>query len=112
MATSTLPPTTISVPSPTTVVVGPPIKAAGSYTYTVAAGTPITITAGNQCWIQARTKANGPILADVILRAGQARSFVSPVWLRLGDPTNVRVTAGTTSLPLPALSGDVSIVSP
>jgi hypothetical protein len=78
----------------------------------VAAGTRITITARNRCWIQARTTANGPVLADVILRAGQTTSFASPVWLRLGDPTNVRVTAGTTSLPLPGLSGDVSVISP
>lgn len=111
-STTTVPRTRSSVTPSTTIAVGPPIKAAGSYTYQVAGGTPIVVAARNRCWIQARISANGRVLADVILQAGRTMSFTAPVWLRLGDPTNVGVMAGATALQLPVLAGNLNIVSP
>jgi hypothetical protein len=78
----------------------------------VAAGTPVTVVAVNRCWIQARTSANGRILADVILQPGRTMSFPSPVWLRIGDPTNAKVMAGPTALQLPVLAGNLNIITP
>jgi hypothetical protein len=104
-------PTSTSVLPSTTTVIGTPVSIPGSITYTVAAGTPIKVVALSRCWIEARVAAGGTILTNAILQAGQATTFSAPIWLRLGDPTNVRVTAGGTALQLPALSGDLIVLS-
>jgi hypothetical protein len=91
------------------VTVGPPISAPGSLTYTMATGLAIKVVASNSCWIEVRATADGPITRVTTLQAGQALSLPSPLWMRLGNPANVHVTAGTTALRLPSGPGDLVI---
>jgi hypothetical protein len=100
-----------SLQTPTTVAIGPPVSAPGSLTYTMAAGTTIKVVAANPCWIEVRPAAGGPITQSTILQAGQTLSFPSPLWMRLGNPANVSVTAGTTVLQLPIGPGDLVVKS-
>src|SRR5437868_10202215 len=101
---TTTAPTTVAEPStslqpPTTL--GPPVRAPGSLTYTMTAATTIRVVASNPCWIEVRATAGGPITQVTTLQAGQTLSLPSPLWMRLGNPANVHVTAGTTALQLP-----------
>jgi hypothetical protein len=110
--TSAAPSTSVlALPSPTTVTVGPPVSAPGSLTYTMASGMAIKVVASNSCWIEVRTIAHGPITQVTTLQAGQVLSLPSPLWIRLGNPANVHVTAGTTELQLPSGPGDLIINS-
>lgn len=121
VTTATLAPTVVSsqtstsaaaIPAPTTTVpLGSPVSAPGSYTYTLPAGTAVTVSATLPCWIESAQSAGGTIQTDTVLQAGQTASFTVPVWIRLGDPTHVKVLADGTSLQLPALSGDLIIES-
>jgi Domain of unknown function (DUF4115) len=113
---STIEATTVSEPSTslqgsTTVAIGPPVEAPGSLTYTMAAGTTVTVVASNPCWIELRASAGGPTTQVTTLQAGQTLSLSSPLWMRLGNPANVHVTAGTTALQLPNGPGDLVIRS-
>ena len=83
----------------------------GSLTYTMAAGTPIKVVASNPCWVEVRAAASGPITHVATLQAGHGLSLPSPLWMRLGNPANVQVTAGTTALQLPVGPGDLVIQS-
>jgi hypothetical protein len=89
--------------------VGPPVSAPGSLTYTMAAGATIKVVASNPCWIEVRTSAGGPVTRVTTVQAGQTLSLSSPLWMRLGNPANVHVTAGTTALDLPSGPGDLVI---
>ncbi len=81
-------------------------------TYTVPASTRITVSALKDCWVEAKTKAGGTTLSAKTLGAGRAETFAAPVWLRFGDPTSVRVTAGATALELPTQGpGDLVVRS-
>jgi hypothetical protein len=100
-----------STASATTVAIGPPVSAPGSLTYTMAAGTSVNVVASNPCWIEVRATAGGPITQVTTLQAGHALSLPSPLWMRLGNPANVHVTAGTTTLQLPIGTGDLVIRS-
>jgi hypothetical protein len=115
-STSNTTATTVAEPSTslqprTTVAIGPPVAAPGSLTYTMAAGTTIKVVASNSCWIEVRATAGGPITQVTTLQAGQTLSLPSPMWMRLGNPANVDVTAGTTALQLPIGPGDLIIRS-
>ena len=100
-----------SLQPPTTVAIGAPVRAPGSLTYTMTAGTTIKVVASNPCWIEVRATAGGPITQVTTLQAGQTLSLPSPLWMRLGNPANVQVTAGTTALQLPIGPGDLVIWS-
>jgi hypothetical protein len=77
----------------------------------MAAGTTIMVVASNPCWIEVRATAGGPITQVTTLQAGQTLSLPSPLWMRMGNPANVHVTAGTTALQLPIGPGDLVIRS-
>ena len=104
-------PSTLAALSPTTVAIGPPVSAPGSLTYTVATGMAIKVVASNPCWIEVRTTRQGPVTRVTTLQAGQALTLATPLWIRLGNPANVHVTAGTTALRLPSGPGDLVIQS-
>ncbi len=110
-AATTLAAPSTSVQSPRIVAVSPPVSAPGSLTYTMAAGTPIKVVASNPCWVEVRAAASGPITHVATLQAGHGLSLPSPLWMRLGNPANVQVTAGTTALQLPVGPGDLVIQS-
>jgi hypothetical protein len=94
------------------VAIGGPVEAPGSLTYTMAAGTTIKVVASSPCWIEVRATETGPITQVTTLQAGQTLSVPSPLWMRLGNPAHVHVTAGTTALQLPIGPGDLVIRSP
>jgi hypothetical protein len=93
------------------VAIGPPVSAPGSLTYAMATGTTIHVVASNPCWIEVRPARGGPVTQVTTLQAGQTLSLSSPLWMRLGNPGNVHVTAGTTDLQLPIGPGDLVITS-
>jgi hypothetical protein len=95
---------TTSPPRPTTTTtISPSVKRPDSVTYTLSAPAQVTVAATADCWVEARAgSVKGKAISVMILRAGQHESFRAPVWLRLGNPTAVRVTAGTTALELPS----------
>jgi hypothetical protein len=93
------------------VAIGPPVSAPGSLTYTLASNTTIKVVASNPCWIEVRARPGGPITQVTTLQAGQTLSLPSPLWMRLGNPANVHVTAGITALQLPIGPGDLVIKS-
>ena len=65
------------------------------------AGVRMTVTAAQgSCWLEARRgSANGALLAERTLAPGQAvRLHGRRVWLRLGDPTSVRLRVNGTTL--------------
>lgn len=102
--TSTAPPTTA-------LSIAPPVTKAGSVTYTIPAGTPIDVAATRACWVEARAGAGGPVSHVGTLQAGQSLTLASPVWIRMGNPANLRVTAGGTPLQLPVGPGDLVVTS-
>jgi Domain of unknown function (DUF4115) len=110
-AATTLAAPSTSVESPRIVAISPPISAPGSLTYTMAAGTTIKVVASNPCWVEVRAAASGPVTQVTTLQAGHGLSLPSPLWMRLGNPANVHVTAGTTALQLPVGPGDLVIES-
>jgi hypothetical protein len=89
-------------PLPTTTTFRPPVIKPDLVTYTFPAPTRVTLEASGDCWVEARPSANGKILSAVILIAGHKEAFMSPVWLRLGNPPNVQVTAGRMLLQVPS----------
>ena len=91
--------------------VSAPIVGPGSVTYTVAAGTVVKVVATGRCWVQARRGSNGAVLDDVILKAGETKSYTSPLWMRIGDTSKLTVTGGSTRLQLPPTTGNL-IVNP
>jgi hypothetical protein len=91
------------------VAIGPPVSAPGSLTYRLATGTTIKVVASNPCWIEVRARAGGPITRVTTLQAGQTLSLPTPLWMRLGNPANVHVTAGTAALQVPVGPGDLVI---
>jgi hypothetical protein len=77
----------------------------------MATGTTIKVVASNPCWVEVRAAAGGPITQVTTLQAGQELALPSPLWMRLGNPANVHVSAGTTALQLPIGPGDLVIES-
>jgi uncharacterized protein DUF4115 len=108
---SSVPKPATSLEPTTTVAIGSPVSAPGSLTYTMVAGAPVEVVASNPCWIEVRDGAGGPLTRVTTLQAGQTLSLTSPVWMRLGNPANVRVTVRTTALQLPTGPGDLVITS-
>jgi hypothetical protein len=105
--------TTTSSTAPTTSLSGLPAPVVGtdSITYTLPAGTTVVISASGACWVQVRDTATSPVRRDVTLKAGEHLSLSTPAWIRFGDPTNATATMGSSTLRLPALSGQLVVVS-
>jgi hypothetical protein len=89
-------------PPPTTTTIAPPAVAPDLVTYTFPAPTRITVHASGDCWVEAKPSATGTAVSTVNLTAGQTESFMSPIWLRFGNPTQVTVTADHMRLQLPS----------
>ena len=104
-------PTTAAAGPTTTLAVGPPSSTPGTLSYTVPAGTAVVVSASNPCWIEVRDRAGAPITHVTTLQSGQSLALVSPVWMRLGDPLNVHVTAGGAPVALPRHSANIAFVS-
>jgi RodZ C-terminal domain len=103
--------TTIWVRTSTTATpaVSPPVAGPGSVTYTVAAGTVVRVVAYGRCWIQARQGSSGPVLDEVILKPGDIKTYTAPVWIRIGDTSQLTVKAGSTEVELPPVTGNLTI---
>jgi hypothetical protein len=110
--TSTIPPSTVPVTS-TTVSPPVPVTATSStVTYKLPAGTPVTISARGPCYVEVRRDATGPVIDARTMNAGDTKTYTSPVWIRLGDTSQVSVVAGSTALTVPAIApGDLIIAS-
>ena len=88
--------------------IGSPVQRPGSATYTLPAGTPLTVTATADCWVEARTGAGGKLISARTLLAGDTEQFVSPVWIRFGNPNSVKVPVGGVVLRMtPDAPGDL-----
>jgi RodZ C-terminal domain len=103
--------TTVRVRTTTTTrpAVSPPVTGPGSVTYTVPGGTVVRLVANGRCWIQARRGSSGPVLDDVILKPGDTKTYTAPVWIRIGDTSQLTVKAGSTDLELPPVTGNLTI---
>jgi cytoskeleton protein RodZ len=91
---TTHPPATQPVTNPTTSSTQPPPPVQ-------PAGVRMTVTAAQgSCWLEARRgSANGALLAERTLAPGQAVHLHGPrLWLRLGDPTSVRLRVNGKAL--------------
>ncbi len=91
---TTHPPATQPVTNPTTSSTQPPPPVQ-------PAGVRMTVTAAQgSCWLEARRgSASGPLLAERTLAPGQAVHLHGRrVWLRLGDPTSVRLQVNGKAL--------------
>lgn len=116
--TSTLTPATDatvvaqSPPSTAGTGIGSPVQGPGSVTYTLPAGTTLTVTATTDCWVEAREGAGGKLISAGTLRAGHTEHFSSPVWIRFGNPGSVKVTVGGVALKMtPDAPGDLIVES-
>jgi hypothetical protein len=91
---TTHPPATQPATNPTTSSTQPPPSVQ-------PAGVRMTVTAAQgSCWLEARRgSASGALLAERTLAPGQAVHLRGPrVWLRLGDPTSVRLRVNGKAL--------------
>ncbi|HET7524176.1 MAG TPA: hypothetical protein VFJ79_08555 [Acidimicrobiales bacterium] len=87
--------------------IGPPIQRPGSVTYTLPAGTTLTVTETVDCWIEVCASAGGKVLSAGTLLAGRTEQFVSPVWIRFGNPG-----ARSRANPLPGVDAQASGSAP
>lgn len=96
--------TTLPAPTPAAAVtIGAPVVSGETVTYRLAAGTAVTLSFSGPCWVQARTPGpGGTVVFEQILAAGATRRFDAPVWLRLGDPAEVRASVAGFPLQMPA----------
>jgi hypothetical protein len=64
-----------------------------------------------RCWLLVRRgTATGPIVWTGTLVPGQARQFVSPLWIRMGAPENLAARLGGRTLTIPlAQTGNVLV---
>lgn len=107
---STIPATTVAPTTTTTVAVPSPVKSSGLVTYTLPAGTVVTVTAAHgPCWVEASPSQNATALYQGTLAAGATQRYTSPVFLRFGSTENLIVTARGLSLELPGAPGDLAV---
>jgi hypothetical protein len=96
-------------PSPATTVAPPPAPvlvttSAGYSEYRLAGPATIVLAASGTCWVQIRQDGRaGPVLFQGDLYAGQTRPAHGPIWLRLGNPTQVTITVNGAALSPPSL---------
>jgi hypothetical protein len=78
----------------------------GVSVYQLSDVAPITVSASGRCWVEVRSAdASGPVVHESTLVAGDTLRLTGPVWIRLGNPTAVRITAGSTTLTPPVTTG-------
>jgi hypothetical protein len=67
--------------------------------------------AGGDCWVSVRARsANGGLLYEGFLYAGEARTFVARrLWLRVGNPANLEATLNGTGVDLPSGTADLIV---
>jgi hypothetical protein len=80
-------------------------RSASGSVYQLAGASPITLSTSGRCWVEVRSGgATGPVIHEATLPAGSTEVLDGAVWLRLGNPSAVQITVGSTTLtpPLPA----------
>jgi hypothetical protein len=98
-----------STPAPATTLAPPPGPAlvttsAGYSEYRLSGPTTIVLTASGTCWVQIRQDGpTGSVLYQGDLYAGQTHPANGPLWLRLGNPTQVTITVNGAALSPPSL---------
>lgn len=83
-----------------------------SATYSVTGGRiNLSVSAVSACWIDVRTTAGGPSLFAGVIPPGTQRSFVQSgsLWLRVGYPAGLRLSADGSPVPLPATSNPYNL---
>lgn len=97
---------TTTSPAVTTAQVKLVSSSVGVSVYQVPKATPITLVATGPCWVEARSgDTTGPVVYTATMQAGATQSLTGPVWIRLGNPTAVKVTAGGTTVSPPVSNG-------
>lgn len=97
---------TTTSPAVTTAQVKLVSSSVGVSVYQVPKATPITLVATGPCWVEARSgDTTGPVVYTATMQAGATQSLTGPVWIRLGNPTAVKVTAGGTTVTPPVSNG-------
>jgi hypothetical protein len=97
------------VPTSATTVAPPPAPvlvttSAGYSEYRLSGPATIVLTASGTCWVQIRRDGpTGTVLYQGDLYAGQTHPANGPIWLRLGNPTQVTITVNGTALSPPSL---------
>ncbi len=85
-------------------------------TYTVdAASLEVAVVTSAPCWIELRDRsAVGAVIYEGTLQAGASQSFpyAGPMWMRLGDPSGVRLSIDGSPVTLPAAGSpfDVTVI--
>jgi hypothetical protein len=98
---STLAPATTLAPPPGPVLV---TTSAGFSEYRLSGPATIVLTASGTCWVQIRQDGpTGSVVYQGDLYAGQTRPANGPLWLRLGNPTQVTITVNGAALSPPSL---------
>jgi hypothetical protein len=98
-----------STPAPASTLAPPPgpvlvTTSAGYSEYRLSGPATIVLTASGTCWVQIRQDGpTGSVLYQGDLYAGQTRPANGPLWLRLGNPTQVTITVNGAALSPPSL---------
>ncbi len=79
----------------------------GVSVYQLSEAARITLSASGRCWVEVRAgSSTGPVVHETTLVAGQVERLTGPVWVRLGNPTAVRIEVGSTTLTPPVTTGN------
>jgi len=99
------PPVTYPAPAATPVLV---TSATGYSEYRISGSAAIVIAATGTCWIEIRQSGPaGLVLFEGDLIAGDTHDIAGFTWVRLGDPTEVKVTVNGDAIATPSLvAGD------
>ncbi|MBV9660215.1 MAG: DUF4115 domain-containing protein [Acidimicrobiales bacterium] len=64
------------------------------------------LTASGPCWVQARLAApDGEVIFEGTLQGGQSWAGTGPIWLRLGNPTEVEIAIDGQAVSPPVAAG-------
>jgi hypothetical protein len=105
-----VPRATVTTPAPRAVSV--PVRLlssnVGVSVYRIDAPTAqIRLVASGPCWVQIRSGgATGTVLYSQTMQAGQTESASGPLWMRLGNPTAVKVSVDGVTVSPPVTSGN------
>jgi hypothetical protein len=97
-----------STPAPATTLAPPPgpvlvTTSAGYSEYRLSGPATIVLKASGTCWVQIRQDGpTGSVLYQGDLYAGQSHPANGPLWLRLGNPTQVTITVNGAALSPPS----------
>jgi hypothetical protein len=106
-AAATPPAHPVQVQTPAPVVPAIPVlvtSASGYSEYRTSTAATIVISATGTCWVEIRQAGpSGPLLYEGDMVAGETHDTAGAIWMRLGDPTKVRVTVNGDAIAPPAL---------